>query len=248
MARTKRKGSRRSPLYQRTAEKLATLLDTLSAGDRLPSEPSLANELGVSRATLREAMRIFESQGRILRRQGVGTFVTQPTQVIETGLEVLESIETLAARIGLDVKMGDLSLCDREPTSEERERFHLPEGTQLLEIERVILADGRPVAFLVDVLQRELLPFAPTDERFRGSILDMFLRNGQPELGYSRTEITAVPASAHAGRHLKIQRGDVLMQMESWLYTKEGQVVDHTFSYFLPGTFRFRVLRRIQAL
>jgi hypothetical protein len=36
--------------------------------------------------------------------------------------------------------------------------------------------------------------------------------------------------------------------MESWLYTKVGQVVDNTYSYFLPGTFRFRVLRRIQAL
>jgi GntR family transcriptional regulator len=248
MTRTKGKQSRRSPLYQRTAEKLAALLDKLSAGDRLPSEPALASELGVSRATLREAMRIFESQGRILRRQGVGTFITQPTQVIETGLEVLESIETLAARIGLDVKMGDLSLCERKPTREEIERFNLPEGIQLLEVGRVILTEDRPVAFLVDILRRELLPFDPTDERFKGSVLDMFLRNGQPKLGYSRTDITAVTASAHVARHLKIQRGDVLMQMESWLYTKVGQVVDHTYSYFLPGTFRFRVLRRIQAL
>src|SRR5690606_30955540 len=78
-------------------------------GDKLPSEPMLAKMLGVSRATLREAMRTFEGQGIIRRRQGVGTFVVGPIQVIETGLEVLESIETLAEKIGLDVKMGELA-------------------------------------------------------------------------------------------------------------------------------------------
>jgi GntR family transcriptional regulator len=247
MSRKKQTHGRQSPLYQRTAEKLATLLDSLSVGDRLPSEPALAGQLGVSRATLREAMRIFESQGRIIRRQGVGTYVAQPVQVIESGLEVLESIETLAARIGLKVDMGDLAVAEREPSADETEHFQIPASARLLQIERVILAAGRPVAFLVDVLPRLVLPFEPKDERFKGSILDMFLRNGRPQLGHSRTEITAVPAPVEVARHLKIQRGDVLMRMESWLYTKEGQVVDHTYSYFLPGTFRFHVLRRIQA-
>jgi GntR family transcriptional regulator len=243
----KKKPGKRSPLYQRTAEKLASLLDELEAGDRLPSEPSLAAQLGVSRATLREAMRIFESQGRIIRRQGVGTYVAKPVQVIETGLEVLESIETLAARIGLDVDMGNLVLSDHPASPDEQGRFEIDGNGHLIEISRVILTDDRPVAFLVDILPRGLLPFEPDDRRFKGSILDMFLKNGKPELGHSRTDINAVPASADLARHLKIQRGDVLMRMESWLYTKEGKVVDHTYSYFLPGTFRFHVLRRIQA-
>ncbi len=55
-------------------------------------------------------MRSFEAQGLIRRRQGVGTFVVGPKAVIETGLEVLESIETQAKRIGLDVSMGTLSI------------------------------------------------------------------------------------------------------------------------------------------
>ena len=86
--------------YQRLQSELSNLIQNTPKGSKLPSEPVLAEKLGVSRATLREAMRTFESQGLLRRQQGVGTFVVGPTQVIDTGLEVLESIETLADRMG----------------------------------------------------------------------------------------------------------------------------------------------------
>jgi len=92
-------------IYQRLQNDLSQLIQNTPKNSKLPSEPKLAELLGVSRATLREAMRTFESQGLLRRRQGLGTFVVGPTQVIESGLEVLESIETQADKIGLEVIM-----------------------------------------------------------------------------------------------------------------------------------------------
>jgi GntR family transcriptional regulator len=91
--------------YERLQASLANLIAMTPPGDKLPTEPLLARQLGVSRATLREAMRAFEGQGLIRRKQGVGTFVVGQAPVIETGLEVLESIESMSERIHLKVSM-----------------------------------------------------------------------------------------------------------------------------------------------
>src|SRR5207244_12242726 len=47
----------------------------LPAGSRLPSEPALATELGVSRATVRRALRALASEGLVRRMRGAGPFV-----------------------------------------------------------------------------------------------------------------------------------------------------------------------------
>ncbi len=118
-------------LTQKLHEHLRQVIAATSPGERLPSEPDLARQLGVSRSTLREAMRIFETQGSIHRRQGVGTFVIQPSGVIETGLEVLESIHTMAERIGLDVDVGPFQIESRPAKPKEIESLRLKEGERL---------------------------------------------------------------------------------------------------------------------
>lgn len=238
--------SRRRPLYLRTEDALRTLIGAMEPGSFLPSEPALAKQLGVSRATLREAMRPFEEQGLIVRRQGVGTMVAQAPQVIESGLEVLESVPTLASRINLRVEMGALEVQERPPTAAERELFKIESTTPVVEVSRTLLAAGRPVTYLVDVLPEGILPVDMIRSDFVGSVLDVLLERGEPILHHSRTEISAASASAEIARLLHIQRGDVLLVFEAWLCTARGRAVDHSLSYFLPGTFRFHVLRRVE--
>jgi GntR family transcriptional regulator len=231
--------------YIRLQTDLANLITNTPPGDRLPSEPELAKILGVSRATLREAMRSFEGQGLIRRKQGVGTFVVGRTQVLDTGLEMLESIETLAQRINLDVAMGTHQVRYLSSETNPEKQMELEPGQQLLEVSRVILAEDRPVAYLVDILPEDILSMNELNKEFTGSILDLLLRKDKTALEYSRTEIRAVAASGEVARSLEIQRGDVLLLFEAYLYTVTRRMIDHSFSYFLPGYFRFHVVRSV---
>ena len=143
--------------YQRLQGELARLIASIPAGDRLPAEPELAKQLGVSRATLREAMRTFEGQGMIRRRQGVGTFVVGQGPVLQSGLEVLESIETLAKRIKLNVQMGALRFDHIQAGETLAKEMDVDPAADLLQVSRVIMADERPVAYLVDILPENVL-------------------------------------------------------------------------------------------
>lgn len=233
--------------FQRLQNQLAQLIAESTAGDRLPAEPELARQMCVSRATLREAMRTFEGQGLVRRRQGVGTFIVGQSKVIDSGLEVLESIETLAHRIGLSVSMGAMQVSDVMANAEESDALHVNEGTPLVKVSRVIDAEKRPVAYLTDILPPHILPEAELDSDFTGSVLDLMLKQGTPKLSRSFTDLQAVSASAEIAKKLEIQRGDVLLLFIARLYDENGVVVDYSSSYFLPGYFRFHVVRRVES-
>jgi GntR family transcriptional regulator len=230
---------------QRLHDQLGRMIAATKPGERLPSEPALAHDLGVSRATLREAMRTFETQGFIRRRQGSGTYVNQPPQVLETGLEVLESIESIAERSGLSVEMGELNIQQRKGKEDECKSLELEPCKEVVQVSRVIYAENRAVAYLIDILPSDILDPNELRNGFNGSILDLLLQRGQPDLFVSRTEISAVPATSLVARALGIQRGDVLLGFTADLYSTAGQIVDHSYSYFLPGYFRFHVVRRV---
>jgi GntR family transcriptional regulator len=233
------------PPYLKLQQDLTKYIAGVKPGQRLPSEPKLAAELGVSRSTLREVMRIFEGQGLIRRRQGVGTFVVSNEQSIDSGLEVLESIESLARRTGQSVSMGVMNIAQRDATEEEAEALEVDQKTSLVEISRAILAGGRPVAYLVDRLPHNVLTPEELRSGFTGSVLDLLIKRGTPALSNSKTEIRAVPATSPVARALEIQRGDVLLCFVATLYSTDGRVVDYSHSYFLPGHFHFHVVRRI---
>lgn len=232
--------------FQRLQTDLAVLIQRAAPGTRLPSEPELAKTLGVSRATLREAMRAFEAQGLIRRRQGAGTFVVGKPPVIESGLEVLESMLTLARRSGQNVNPGEVLISQIVADSAIAAALARTEGEPLVRVARTMRAESRPVAYLVDILPLDVLNPAEIGSQFNGSVLDYLLQRGD-RLTVSRTEISATNASAEVAKMLEIQRGDVLLYFEARLYSAAGQVVDYSHSYFLPGYFKFHIVRRVGA-
>jgi GntR family transcriptional regulator len=239
------------PLYVQAIDALRSLLQDgeYAVGARLPSEPELAQKLGISRPTLREALQSLEEEGAIVRRHGVGTFVAEPRPVLDTGLEVLESIEQMAKRGGLHVDMGEVVVSERQASEDETRGLGLSEPEPVLAVTRVIVAEGNrgfdPVAHLTDVLPQRFLQRGDLGPGFHGSVLDTLLARGWPSLSHSRTELLSEAASPDLADALRIPPGAPLMKLDAQLFTTDGQIVDYSISYFVPGSFRFHVVRRV---
>lgn len=230
--------------FQRLTAELSNLISRVPAGQQLPSEPELAKQLGVSRATLREAMRTFETQGLIRRRQGAGTFVVGKVPVMESGLEVLESLETMARRLNLSITVSDLHVEKVFADQEVAGALGVSLATRMTRIRRVMQANGRPAAYLVDILPESILRAEELTDAFSGSVLDLLLGRPDPPTG-SRAAISAIGATADVAKALEIQRGDVLLHFSSQLFNAAGVIIDYSKTYFIPGYFHFHVVRRV---
>lgn len=94
----------------------------LKPGDRVPSEPELMKEFGVSRTVVREAMSRLQASGQVETRQGVGTFVLAPPAaepLLEIGKGHMQTRQVLAMlelRISLESEAASLAAARRSNT------------------------------------------------------------------------------------------------------------------------------------
>jgi GntR family transcriptional repressor for pyruvate dehydrogenase complex len=103
----------RAPAYQALADHLRDQIASgvLRPGDRLPTEPQLSARTGLSRSTVREALRLLASQNLIVTTRGVtgGSFVAQPTpaqlgDLLSTGMRLLMTSGTVSIEQWLELR------------------------------------------------------------------------------------------------------------------------------------------------
>ena len=105
----------RSRLYEQVAEQITTWIadNGLQAGDRLPPERELAQRLGVSRASVKQAIVVLEVQGLVEARHGGGTYLVRDSLDVEPVEDMVERRrrlpDVLEAREALETKLAELA-------------------------------------------------------------------------------------------------------------------------------------------
>ena len=234
------------PLYLQAEEALSRLIQEgrLRQGEHLPPEPKLARQMGISRATLREALRAFEDKGLITRRRGLGTFVNAPAHQIDSGLEQLESVDTIAHRMGLMCTTENLEI--REQPADRDTAIHLdvPQGDTVITVGYTKVTDGTVVAYMYDALPGWVTNAASLRANFTSSVLDFLLEQRVP-LAFAWTSIVATRADPAVAGRLRVKPSTVLLLLEEVTHTQDNRIAAYSKNYFLPNFFKFHLLRRI---
>lgn len=217
-------------------------------GDKLPTEVELANQLGVARGTLREALNKLQLTGSIQRKHGLGTFIAQECDIrLQSELEKHESILDLADKSGVHTSYTDLIVSETPATDEVARTLRLETGAIVTSVERIILADGSRVAFMKDIIPIDILTPADINDSFRGSVLDLLRTKQGLQVSRAIARIEAINANLDLAKKLDIEPGKALLVLEETLFDKNDRPVEFSYNYFIPNFFQFNVSRYYNA-
>jgi len=210
--------------------------------EKLPSEFELSKKLGISRATLREALRLLEEENIIIRRHGVGTFVN-PKPVFTSGIEQLSSISSMIENAGMTPGTIFMNAAESTPTDDEIERFQCDKDDQVLTIERVRTADGEPVVYCIDKVLAKHLP-AHFVQNKEVSIFTSLEQAGDIHVAYAVTYIDPIGYHEQVSPILNCGRETALLILKQVHYDDNDQVVLYSKNYFRADKFSFHVIRK----
>jgi len=214
---------------------------TYKEREKLPSEFQLSKLLGVSRATLREALRILEEDNIIIRRHGVGTFVN-PKPIFSSGIEELNSITYMIEQSGKVAGTRYLSSAYQEPTEEDRKKFSSTKLDRIAKIERVRTADNQPVVFCIDKVPKGLIPIDTVHKE--DSLFGVMEEYANKQIAYAVTYIEPIGYHDRIYDYLDCDPEQPLLLLKQMHYTADDEAVLYSANYFRPDIFSFHVLRK----
>lgn len=235
----------RIPLSKRLAEDLRyeILSGRFAAAERLPGEAALARQCGVSRATLREALRALEQEGLVSRRHGVGAFINRH---ITARLDRLENFGEAIRRTGRPSEDRILGVREVTVAGETADLLGVPPGTPGVLIQSLRLADGEPVLYCENVLPLALVGSVEAAERRRKyeSLLDFLRLELRICADHSLVSLRAVGAPPAVAPMLEVAPGTPLLDVAGAVYDVAGRPVSTSASYIRSDRLVFTILRR----
>lgn len=209
--------------------------------EKLPSEFQLSRLLGVSRATLREALRILEEENVVSRKHGVGTFVN-PKPIYSSGIEQLNSVTYMIEQSGKKAGSQYLTTEFLEPTEEERNKFSPEKIETLAKIERVRTADNKPVVFCIDKVPEKLIPLERVHTE--DSLFKLMEDYAGKHIAYAVTYIEPIGYYERIYNILECDPEQSLLLLKQMHYTEDDEPVLYSSNYFRSDVFSFHVLRK----
>jgi GntR family transcriptional regulator len=226
------------PRYREIESALRARIATLRPGQRLPSDTDLCAEFGVSRMTARHAMGQLAEEGLVRRDPGRGTFVAEPPTHRRANFLMTFSHEM--RRQGRVPTSRIVRRVLRPPTEPERADLRVGRDDEVVELRRVRLADGEPVALETAVLAARCAAAVMAADLESGSLHEALISAGMvPSRG--RSSIGAEAAGADDARLLSVPPGAPMLVERRLILDQRGRPLERTESRYAATRYGLNV-------
>jgi GntR family transcriptional regulator len=222
------------PLYQQLQRGLRDAIEKriLAPDDALPSERQLAEELGISRITVRKAIDGLATEGLLVSRQGSGNFVS--SRIDKNFAKLTSFSEDMRAR-GRNPRSVWIKRSEGTVTPEESLKLALSPGTLVYRFHRLRFADDEPMSIELATIVASCLPSLDAVE---DSLYDALENVGnRPVRALQR--LHSLLLTADQAKLLKAKAGDAGLFVERLGFLRDGRAVELSQSFYRGDTYDF---------
>lgn len=232
------------PLYVRIYEQLFHMIETnnFKEGEKLPGENTLSKDLGVSRASIRQALLILQEDGIIQSVQGKGNFLIKTKKNIEIGLEKICN----AAKTFHDSEIDEITIdINYEmPGKWIQTMLNLKQNMLVVVFYRSYRIKSETVSYSITVIPYEHLMIHNLNMDDKEALLSFLEDELYNNVASAKTDIKITTAGDFIAEKLSITEDTTLMLFEEVMYKDSGEPFVILKSYFRPEFYEFHINRR----
>ncbi len=213
------------------------------AGSRIPSESELAQDLQVSRTTVRNAMAKFAADGLLIRKQGDGTYVSARAQEIDTRYGGQWDFSRVIEGNGFTPSIKMLKCVKQLSSSAEAKILSISTDAPLWLIDRIFYADHHAAIYVTNMIPAALFRDQAVTPDGNMHIHDLLQNYCAQTVAYATTDIEAVawenlPPLFQDGRAKR-----PLLRLTETFFNRDNMPLALGISFYDDSLLRLRLIR-----
>jgi len=220
------------------------IVDGAFENGEMPSEHELARQLGVSRATVRGALRSLEEEGLVTRQRGVGTRINPHIARARLTLNRVVGFWDLIREAGHTPSIAYTRVRIQPAGLDVAQHMDCSPEAPFVVIDRLFLADGEPAILVAEMIQHKDLKRRIGPEDVNESIFDFASENAVEPIDHTVVEIVPVTADDGLAATLRVELGSALLRLIETHYTRSNYRILLSEIHVVDRFVRFNVIRR----
>lgn len=200
------------PLWAQLEADLRARIAASEFEERFPTDEELVQAYGVSRQTVREAVRRMSEAGILERQRGRGSFLARPA-MLEQPMTGFYSLAQSITERGMEEHSAVLRrelLYDKEAAAQ----LEKPAGSELSLIERLRFAGGEPLVLERSWLDPVLAGQLRDEQLGRGSLYELLATQAGVRVTGGRERVRAAVPNKETRRLLELPEGEAVLVIE----------------------------------
>ena len=240
-------------LYIQIKDNIKALINTgqLKKGEKIPSERELCEMYGVSRITVRQALKEAIKEGLLFTVHGKGTFVKSEEPKIDQSLTRFTNFHSTITNKGLsagtkilnyNVISIDFALC---------KILNLEISDQVFNLNLIGMADQSPYvlykSYFEVSLGRRIYEQAKNKEKEKVafSTFELYRQLGDVNQSFVDQSFEALSADDFMAKNLEIEKDSPLFMVTSIVYNQEKKPLEYREGYYRAGKYKFHIRRKL---